>query len=91
MLSSGPISDRFANAFSRGLFAYASFQLIWAAQVVHKLVAQYTTVGKEHRQRVHDLYMGLRPVEAEFRRFLKGKVKGRKTFFAIAALRRSRK
>lgn len=85
MVSTGPITDRFSKAFSRALFAYAIYQLIWGAQVVNKLVAQYTTVPTEHRQRVHDLYMALRPLESEFRRVLKSKVVARKTFFGIAA------
>jgi hypothetical protein len=70
------------------VFAYAAYQLIWAAQVVNKLVVQYTTIDQEHRQRVHDLYLALRPVETEFRRFLKTRVTGRRTFFGIAARKR---
>jgi hypothetical protein len=88
--STGPINDRFAKAFSKALFAYATYQLVWAAQVVNKLVAQYAVVEKKPRQDVQDLYMTLRPVEADFRRFLKNKVSARKTFFGIKALKSPR-
>lgn len=88
MFSTGPITDRFAKAFTRTLFAYAVYQLIWSAQVVNKLVVKYTSIEKEHRQRVQGLYLELRPLETEFRRFLKARVIKRKTFFGIAARKR---
>jgi len=73
------------------LFGYATYQLVWAAQVINKLIAQYAVVGRESRQHVHDQYMALRPLEAGFRLFLKKKVSVRKTFFGIKAMKRPAK
>jgi hypothetical protein len=85
--STGSIDDRFARAFSKALFAYATYQLAWSAQVINKLVAQYAEVEKRRRPDVHDHYMALKPAEANFHRFLKTKVSVRKTFFGIKGLK----
>lgn len=88
--SSGPADDRFGKALSAQVRAYVAYQLIWAAQVVNKLVAQYTVVPREDRQKVQDLFTAMRPVEAQFRRFLKRKASARASFFGLKALRRGK-
>jgi hypothetical protein len=88
--SSGPMDHRFGKALSAQVRAYAAYQLIWAAQVVNKLVAQYAILPREDRKKVRELFMALRPVEAQFRRFLKRRTSGRASFFGLKALRQSK-
>lgn len=54
---------------------------------MNKLVAQYTVVPREDRQKVQDLFTAMKPVEAQFRRFLKRKASARASFFGLKALR----
>jgi hypothetical protein len=88
--SSGPMDHRFGKALSAQIRAYAAYQLIWAAQVVNKLVAQYAVLPRDDRQKVQDLFTALRPVEAQFRRFLKRRTSARASFFGLRALRRGK-
>lgn len=89
MVTTGPIENVSAHAFSRAVFAYSTYQLVWAAQVLNKLVAQYAVVEKPVRQQVQELYMSLRKVETEFRVHCRRKVGSKESFFGMKKNRRA--
>ncbi len=82
-VTTGAIENRSTKAFSRAVFAYSTYQLIWSAQVLNKLVAKYTVINRPTRQNVHDLYMSLRKVETEFYQHCRRKVATKETFFDL--------
>ncbi|SHM73057.1 hypothetical protein [Roseibium suaedae] len=89
-VTTGPIENASTKAFSRAVFAYSTYQLIWSAQVLNKLVAQYTVIDRHTRQNVHDLYMSLRKVETEFYTHCRRKVASKETFFNLKKRDRSK-
>lgn len=91
MVTTGPIENASARAFSRSVFAYSTFQLVWAAQVLNHLVAKYAVVDKPIRQNVHDLYMSLRKVETEFRAHCRRRVKSKDSFFDMKKKHRTKR
>jgi hypothetical protein len=92
LISTGSVKDLFARGFSDALLAYATYQLVWAAQATNKLIAQYAIVDIECRRQIQSQYLAQKKVEPAFRRYLKRKILKRPTFFGIKArVRRSAK
>lgn len=80
-VTTGPIETAAAHAFSRSLFAYSTYQLVWAAQVFAKFVARYAFVEPSVLQEVQSLYLSLKKVEIEFWRLCRRKVESHESFF----------
>jgi hypothetical protein len=89
VVSTGSIDDQFAKAFADALLAYTTYQLVWAAQVVNKLIAPYTAIERTGRLLVHSQYMTQKSVENRSRLFLRNRISKRKTFFGIKGLLKS--
>ncbi len=69
-LSTGDIDDDFSRRFKETLFAYATYQLAWASQVINKFVAGYAVIDKQLRLDTTARHQSLERVEPEFLAFL---------------------
>lgn len=83
MVTTGPIDNAAMQAFSRAIFAYSTYQLIWAGQVLNKVTGRYAIIPKPEREKVHEHYMSLRTVQTEFLQLCRQKVRSRQSFFGM--------
>jgi hypothetical protein len=85
---SGPVDDDFEANFTDAVFAYAVYQLSWAAQVINICTAQYAKVDPDLRKRVHYYAHSLQNVQKDVRKFFEDVAENRAGHFGMKDLRK---